>query len=206
MTPYPPWMPLSLLSKLFEFSLIGSFLRCFWQLQKVVRHIPRVYISWRPPHPAESSTTSCRIFQGPQNDQMLTISYITTCPAIHTHLIIQFACKQPTFHCVKGNNRATKSRSGDGSRHLGMWWTIVLHISWSTVVVLTQIQCNGSILSNDSLAPRRIGCGFKNALITFGITYMRNVSPQLSCDDTCQIWVWFKAFDRYVSKREILAY
>ena len=133
MTPYPPCMPLSLLSKLFEFSLIGSFLGCFWQLQKVVRHIPRVYISWRPPHPAESSTTSCRIFQGPQNDWMRTISYITTCPAIPTHLIIQFACKQPTFHCMKGHNRTTKSRSGDSSRHLGMWWTIVLYISWSTV-------------------------------------------------------------------------
>ena len=79
MTPYPSYMPVSLLSKLFEFSLIGGFLGCLWQLQKVVRHIPRVYISWRPPHPAESSTTSCRLFRGPQNDWMRTISHTTTC-------------------------------------------------------------------------------------------------------------------------------
>ena len=92
MAPYPSYMPVSLLSKLFEFSLIGSFLGCLWQLQKVFRHIPRVYISWRPPHPAESSTTSCRLFQGPQNDWMRTISHTTTCPAIHMHLICQFAC------------------------------------------------------------------------------------------------------------------
>ena len=92
MTPYPSYMPVSLLSKLFEFSLIGSFLGCLWQLRKVVRHIPRVYISWRPPHPAESSTTSCRLFQGPQNDWMCTISHTRTCPAAHMHIICQFAC------------------------------------------------------------------------------------------------------------------
>ena len=133
MTPYPSYMLVSLRSKLSEFSLIGSFLECLRQRQKVVRHIPRVYISWRPPHPAESSTTSCRLFQGPQNIWMGTISHTSTCPAIHTHLICQFACIQSTFHRVKGHNRRIKSRSGDGSRHLGMWWTIVLHISWSTV-------------------------------------------------------------------------
>ena len=42
-------------------------------------------------------------------------------------------CMQSTFHSVKGHNRRLKSRSGDGSRHLGMWWTIILHISWFTV-------------------------------------------------------------------------
>ena len=134
MTPYPSYMLVSLRSKLSEFSLIGSFLECLRQWQKVVRHIPRVYISWRPPHPAESSTTSCRLFQGHQNHWMDTISYTSTCPAIHMHLICQFACIQSTFHSVKGHNRRIKSRSGDGSRHLGMWWTIVLHISWSTVL------------------------------------------------------------------------
>ena len=101
--------------------------------QKVVRHNPRVYISWRPPHPAESSTTSCRLFQGPQNDWMRTISHTTACPAIHMHQICQFACIYSPFYSVKGHNRTIKSRSGDRSRHLGMWWTIVLHISWSTV-------------------------------------------------------------------------
>ena len=114
--------------------IISSFLECLWQLQKVVRHIPRVYIPRRPPHPAESSTTSYRLFQGPQNHWMGIISHTTTCPAIPTHLICQFACIQATFHSMKAHNRRIKSRSGDGLRHLGMWWTIVLHISWSTVI------------------------------------------------------------------------
>ena len=131
MTPYPSYMLVSLRSKLF--SSIGSFLECLRQRQKVVHHIPRVYISWRPPHPAESATTSCRLFQGPQNHWMRTISHTTTCPAIHMYLICQVACIQSTFHSMKGHNRRIKSRSRDGSRHLGMWWTIVLHISWSTV-------------------------------------------------------------------------
>ena len=105
MTPYPSYMLVSLRSKLSEFSLIGSFLGCLRQRQKVVRHIPRVYISWRPPHPAESSTTSCRLFQGAQNHWMGIISHTSTCPAIHMHLICQFACIQSTFHSVKGHNR-----------------------------------------------------------------------------------------------------
>ena len=133
MTPYLSYKLVSLRSKLFEFSLIYIFLECLRQRQKVVRHIPRVYIPWRPPHPAESSTTSCRLYQGPQNHWMCIISHTTTCPAIHSHPICQFACIQSTFHSVKGHNRRIKSRSGDGSRHLGMWWTIVIHISWSTV-------------------------------------------------------------------------
>ena len=70
---------------------------------------------------------------GPQNDCMRTISHTTTCPAIHMHLIYQFARIYSTCYSVKGHNRTMKSRSGDGSRHLGMWWTIVLHISWPTV-------------------------------------------------------------------------
>ena len=133
MTPYPSYMLVSLRSKLFKFSSIGSFLECLRQRQKVVRHIPRVYISWRPPHPAQSSTTSCRLFQGPQNHWMRTISHTTTCPAIHMHLICQVACIQSTFHSMKGHNRRIKSRSGDDSHHLGMWWTIILRISWSRV-------------------------------------------------------------------------
>ena len=100
MTPYPSYMLVSLRSKLSAFSLIGSFLECSRQRQKVVRHIPRVYISWRPPHPAESSTISFQLFQGPQNHWMGTISYTSTCPAIHMHLICQFACIQSTFHSV----------------------------------------------------------------------------------------------------------
>ena len=139
MTPYPSYMLVSLRSKLSEFSLIGSFLGCLRQRQKVVRHIIRVYISWRPPHPAESSTTSCRLFQGAQNHWMGIISHTSTCPAIHMHLICQFACIQSTFHSVKGHNRRIKFRSGDGSRHLGMWWTIVIHISWSTVIYIIYI-------------------------------------------------------------------
>ena len=133
MTHYPSYMLVSLRSKLFEFSLTDSFLECLRQRQKVVLHIPRVYISWRPPHPTESSTTSCRLFQGPQNHWMGIISHTTTWLAIPTHLICQFACIQSTFHSMKAHNRRIKSRSGDGSPHLGMWWTIVLHISWSTV-------------------------------------------------------------------------
>ena len=70
---------------------------------------------------------------GPQIDWMRTISHTTTCPAIHMHLICQFARIYSTFYNVKDHNRTMKSRSGDGSRHPGMWWTIVLHIRWSTV-------------------------------------------------------------------------
>ena len=108
MTPYPSYMLVSLRSELFKFSSIGSFLECLRQRQKVVRHIPSVYISWRPPHPAESSTTSCRLFQGPQNHWMRTISHTTTCPAIHMHLIRQVACIQSS---MKGHNRRIKSQA-----------------------------------------------------------------------------------------------
>ena len=125
MTPYPLYVPVSLRSKLFDYSLIGSFLGCLRRQQKVVRHIACVYISWRPPHPAESSTTSCWLFQGPQNDWMRTISHTTTFPAIRIHLICQFACIQSTFQSVKGHNRRIKSRSGEGSHHLGMCWSTV---------------------------------------------------------------------------------
>ena len=74
MTPYPSYMPVSLLSKLFEFPLIGSFLGCLWQLQKVVRHILRVYISWSPPHPADyfkvPRMTGCALFLIQQHAQL----------------------------------------------------------------------------------------------------------------------------------------
>ena len=70
----------------------------------------------------------------------------------------------------------------------------------------TQMHCDGSILSNDSLAPRRSGCGSKNAIINASIIYMWNVSQQLSCGDTCQIWVWFTAFNRCVCKIGNFAY
>ena len=32
------------------------------------------------------------------------------------------------------------------------------------------------------------------------------VSPQLSCGDTCQIWMWFREFNRYFCKIENFAY
>ena len=32
------------------------------------------------------------------------------------------------------------------------------------------------------------------------------VSPQLSCDDTCQIWMWFRESNRYFCKIENFAY
>ena len=82
----------------------------------------------RPPHP--NGILSSTI----QNGWAL-FSINITLPAIHTHLISQFECKQSTFHRVKVHNRTIRSRSGDGSRHLRMWWAIVLHISWSTVTV-----------------------------------------------------------------------
>ena len=108
MTPYLSYILVNLHWKLFEFSSIGSFLECLWHRQKVVCHISRVYISWRSPHPAESSTTSCRLFQGPQNHWMRTISHTTTCPAIHMHLICQFACIQSTFHSAKRSQSMPK--------------------------------------------------------------------------------------------------
>ena len=97
--------------------------------QIIVHHIMRATRVCRPPHP--NGILSSTIQTG-----WALFSINTTPPAIHTHLISRFACKQSTFHSVKGHNRTIKSRSGDGSRHLGMWRTIVLHISWSTVTLI----------------------------------------------------------------------
>ena len=36
--------------------------------------------------------------------------------------------------------------------------------------------------------------------------YIWQVLPQLSCGDTCQIWMWFKESDRYFCKNENFAY
>ena len=36
--------------------------------------------------------------------------------------------------------------------------------------------------------------------------YIWQVSPQLSCGDTCQIWMWFKESNRYFCKTEIFVY
>ena len=36
--------------------------------------------------------------------------------------------------------------------------------------------------------------------------YIWQVSPQLSCGDNCQIWMWFKEHDRYICKIENFAY
>ena len=36
--------------------------------------------------------------------------------------------------------------------------------------------------------------------------YIWQVSPQLSCDDTCQIWMWFRESNRYFCKIENFAY
>ena len=94
--------------------------------QIVVHHIMRATRVCRPPHPNG-------ILSSTMQTGWALFSINTTLTAIHMHLISQFACKRSTFQSVKGHNRRIKSRSGDGSRHLGMWWTIVLHISWSAV-------------------------------------------------------------------------
>ena len=36
--------------------------------------------------------------------------------------------------------------------------------------------------------------------------YIWQVSPQLSCGDTCQIWMWFRESNRYFCKIENFAY
>ena len=36
--------------------------------------------------------------------------------------------------------------------------------------------------------------------------YIWQVSPQLSCGDTCQIWMWFKESNSYFCKIETFAY
>ena len=36
--------------------------------------------------------------------------------------------------------------------------------------------------------------------------YIWQVSPQLSCGDTCQIWMWFKESNSYFCKTENFAY
>ena len=103
--------------------------------QIIVHHIMRANRVCRPPHP--NGILSSTIQTG-----WALFSMNTTPPAIHTHLISRFACKQSTFHSVEVHNRTIKSRSGDGSRHLGMWWTIVLHISWSTVMLTASVILN----------------------------------------------------------------
>ena len=94
--------------------------------QIIVHHIMRATRVCRPPHPNGILSSTIQT-------EWPLFSINTTLTAINMHLISQFACKQSTFQSVKGHNRRIKSRSGDGSRHLGMWWTIVLHISCSTV-------------------------------------------------------------------------
>ena len=94
--------------------------------QIVVHHIMCVTRVCRPPH--SNGILSSTIQTG-----WALFSINTTLAAIHMHLISQFACKQSTFQSARGHNLRIKSRSGDGSRHFGIWWTIVLHISWSTV-------------------------------------------------------------------------
>ena len=96
--------------------------------QIIVHHIMCATRVCRPPH--SNGILSSTIQTG-----WALFSINTRHTAIHTHLISQFACKQSTFQSVKGQNQRIKSRSGDGSRHLGMWRTIVLHISWSTVIL-----------------------------------------------------------------------
>ena len=94
--------------------------------QIVAHHILCVFRVCRLPHPSG-------ILSSTMQTEWALFSINTTHTAIHMHLISQFTCKQSTFQSVRGHNLRIKSRSGDGSRHLGMWWTIVLHISWSTV-------------------------------------------------------------------------
>ena len=94
--------------------------------QIIFHHILLATRVCRPPYP--NGILSSMIQTG-----RALFSIDTTLTTIHMHLISQFACRQSTFQCVKGHNRCIKSQSGDSSSHLGMWWTIVLHISWSTV-------------------------------------------------------------------------
>ena len=62
--------------------------------QIIVHHIMRATRVCRPPHP--NGILSSTIQTG-----WALFSINTTLPAIHTHLISQFACKQSTFHTVK---------------------------------------------------------------------------------------------------------
>ena len=100
--------------------------------QIVVHHIMCVTRVCRPPHP--NGILSSTIQTG-----WALFSINTTLTAIHMHFISQFACKQSTFQSVRGHSLRIKSRSGDGSCRLGMWWTIVHHISWSMVVYNIQL-------------------------------------------------------------------
>ena len=36
--------------------------------------------------------------------------------------------------------------------------------------------------------------------------HIRQVPLQLSCGDTCQIWMWFKEYNRYFCKIKNIAY
>ena len=131
--------------------------------QIIVHHIMRATRVCRPPHP--NGILSSTIQTG-----WALFSINTALPAIHTHLISQFACKQSTFHSVKVHNRTIKSRSGDGSRHFGMWWTIVLHISWSTVPATCPY---GGVRVCTSVARRRCVEGTTHVRRTHGHNSLR---------------------------------
>ena len=138
MTPYPSYMPVSLLSKLFEFSLIGSFLGCLWQLRKVVRHIPACLHFM-------ASTTS----RGVVHHILPIISRSPEWLDVH-----YFSYKNMPSYSYAPNlsvrmhiiNILQRERSQSNHKcHLGMWWTIVLHISWSTVLIYRHICLLGKI-------------------------------------------------------------
>ena len=42
--------------------------------------------------------------------------------------------------------------------------------------------------------------------VSYWISHIRQVLPQLSCGDTCQIWMWFKESNRYHCKINNFAY
>ena len=98
----------------------------------IVHHIMRATRVCHPPHP--NGILSSTIQTG-----WALFSINTALTAIHMYLISKFACKQSTFQSVQVHNWRIKSRSGDGLRHLGMWWTIVLHISWFTVYMFCSL-------------------------------------------------------------------
>ena len=99
----------------------------------VISHIRNYRPSHHVWHPRLSSCTSQQNFVINETDWMHIIFHNTTCTAIHTHLISHYACIQSAFQRVKDHNWLIKSWSRVGLRHFGIWWTIILHISWSIV-------------------------------------------------------------------------
>ena len=132
------------------FQIVWFFIN--WQFSGVFAATAK----YRPPHPAclhvMASTTSCGVVHHilpiiSRSPEWLDAHYFSynNIPSysyapnlsVRVHTInISKREKSHSTHKVPKRRRLALGGS-PCSRHLGMWWTIVLHISWSTASVIT---------------------------------------------------------------------